>query len=575
MGVGPNWKYAEREDFEWVFEQLMIREHSEAKVVRIPDDRGGDDGIDILVDYPDRRTVYQLKFYTDGLSSNERTRKNQIKGSFEKAMTLTPRPDEWILVVPCKYKDSILTYVIEKLVVKVEDPKPEFDMIDQPRLDAKLLANPDLLDMFSRDSHFDELVKLHRAEESALTGGTTDLSTRLRGLDRVVAAQNEHWTLDYSSYRGTTIVTPRAKHARSAEVSPLGVKFGIDIAEADETLAGTIRDVLGFGAPGEVVLPAEVVKDFTWFGPEFMSPDGELSKVLIGEAEGFEALNGKAVRLSLYDDTGLETTVQEGLITRCANGSDGYSITAGFHRSLEITMLVPFTVGEKGRSTITLDTTGCEPREVYRGIDLRQAIRQAETIQIHLDGRKLSTLSLDEHHSEIDDSGLTVTADIARDLDRVQDRTGSIFVMPTEISGLERIWLRVLRIILDGGIAPIPLRVLDGHTHPGREVKSGPCASLAVFGNTIQLFGRTLRLTGPLAYFHPSTSIEARGKRNAAGSIPFRATGTDDTVFVAYLGSVVKTTTETTPWELSGIDDPAIPQLHPKKDPDTATARTH
>lgn len=572
MGVGPSWKYAERKDFEWAVEQLLIREHSGATEVRIPDDRGGDKGIDILVDYPDRRIVYQLKFYTDGLSSNETTRKAQIKGSFDKAMKLEPRPDEWVLIVPCKYKDSIVTYVTDKLVAKVDDPKPKFDMIDQPKLDAKLLNNPDLLDMFSRDNHFDELVKLHRAEESALTGGVADLDSRIRGLDRVVAAQDEHWTLDYSSYRGATIVTPRAKHARSAEVSPLGVKFGIDIAEADETLAGTIRDVLGFGAPGEVVLPAEVVKDFTWFGPEFMSPDGELSKILIGEAEGVEALEGKTVRLSLYDDTGLETTAQEGLITRGSYGSDGCSITAGFHRSLEITMLVPFTVNSKGRSTITLDTTGCEPREVYRGIDLRHAIRRAETIQIHLDGQKLSTLTVDKHFGGIDDADLTATADIARDLDRVQDRTGSIFAMPTEISGLERIWLRILRIILDGGIAPIPLRVLDGQTHPGGEVRSGLCASLAVFKNTVQLFDRTLRLTGPLAYFHPSTSIEAHGKRNAAGSIPFRTTGTDQTVFVAYLGSIVKTVTEITPWGLPGIDEPPVPKLNPKKDPETFTA---
>lgn len=44
-------------------------------------------------------------------------------------------------------------------------------MLDQPKLDAKLLDNPYLLDMFSRDRHFDKLVELHRGEESALAGG--------------------------------------------------------------------------------------------------------------------------------------------------------------------------------------------------------------------------------------------------------------------------------------------------------------------------------------------------------------------------------------------------------------------
>lgn len=565
MGVGPRWKYAEREDFEWVVEQLVIREHSAAKTVRIPDDRGGDSGIDILVNYPDRRIVYQLKFYTDGLSSNEATRKSQIKRSFNSAMDLTPRPDEWILVVPCKYKDSIFTYVTEKLIDKVQGAKPSFRMIDQPQLDAMLLANPDLLAMFSQDSHFDRLVELHRAEESVLASGITDLTSRLRGLDRVVAAQDEHWTLDYSSYCGTTIVTPRAKHPRAAEISPLGVKFGVDIAQADDALAGNIRDVLGFGAPGDIALPSEVIKDFTWFGPEFMSPAGELAQILIGEATGIEALKGKTAQLSIYDDTGIETAVQEGLITRCAFGTDGYSITAEFHRSLKITLLAPFTAGAEGRATITLGIAGCEPREVYRGIDLKHAIPQAKMIQIHLDGRKLSTLSLGERDSEIDAPELMVIADIARDLDRVQDRTGSIFAMPAEISALERIWLRVLRIILDGGIAPIPRHTLNGHTHPGLEIDPEPCTSLLRFGNTIELFGRLLRLSGPLVYFHPSTVIEPIGTRDADGSTPIRITGTDSTVFVAYLGNVVTTTTEITPWGLTGINEPAIPKLTSKK----------
>ncbi|GAA3131342.1 hypothetical protein GCM10020255_005190 [Rhodococcus baikonurensis] len=192
-----------------------------------------------------------------------------------------------------------------------------------------------------------------------------------------------------------------------------------------------------------------------------------------------------------------------------------------FHRSLRITMLVPFAPGDTGSSSITLDTTGCEPREVHRGIGLRQAIRQAETIHIHLDGKKLSTLRIDEYPDEIDDSELRTTADIARDLDIVQDRTGSIFAMPTEISGLERIWLRILRIILDGGIAPIPRTTLNGHTHPGGEINPELCASLAVFHNaTVQLFDRPLQLRAPLAYFHPKTSIQALGARDSAGSIP-------------------------------------------------------
>ncbi|MGW5569917.1 hypothetical protein ACWEVD_01850 [Nocardia thailandica] len=119
-----------------------------------------------MLEVPRRRLVEQ----------REDPKVTQIKGSFEKAMKLIPRPDEWILVVHCKYKNSIVDYINNELVTKVEGVPPAFSMIDQPELDFLLLAQPDLLDRFSRDDHFTKLVQLPNATElceKSVTPGET------------------------------------------------------------------------------------------------------------------------------------------------------------------------------------------------------------------------------------------------------------------------------------------------------------------------------------------------------------------------------------------------------------------
>ncbi len=561
-----NWRHVEREDFEWLFEQLMLRKHRAANV-RIPDDRGGDGGIDILVDYPGRRLVYQLKFYTDGLSSNEKTRKAQISRSFDKAMKLDPRPDEWILVVPCKYKDSIVDHVKKELVAKVvEGTRPTFMMIDQPELDFMLLAEPDLLARMSRDDHFTKLVQLHREEDSALAGGMTELLKRLRGLDGVIAELDDHWTLGYASNGRDHVFTPIAKHAHSHERSPLGVQFGIDLAGADEDLVAGLRDVIGFGASGEIVVPGALVRDLKWTGPELLDPTvGIVTTIRIGESESVATLIGKPCRISLFDEDERTVLHTEGPITRFAPGTTGYTVGAKFHHTLLVELHMPVKVGSEGNVTLKLDLNQPEPREVWRGIDLVYAIRAAATIQIHIDGNPLAVIKLAPADRDSEDPGLLALAEAARDLDIVQDRTGTIFAMPEEINSVERILLRVLRIILDGGIAPIPRYTIHGNTHPGSAVPSDGKlhASMVDFPDGIvELFGRPLRLGGPLRFYHPSTVIEALdGKPQNSGSRPFRMTSSDKTVFVAYVAGRVTTTTRVTPWSVHGIEDPLAPDL--------------
>ncbi|MBF6465635.1 hypothetical protein IU427_10675 [Nocardia beijingensis] len=106
---------------------------------------------------------------------------------------------------------------------------------------------------------------------------------------------------------------------------------------------------------------------------------------------------GKPCRLSLFDAGGTATTHAEGPITRIAPGKSGYTYTiaATFHHSLHLELRAPMQAGKSGEATVTLTLAGREPREVWRGIDLRHAIREAVTAQVHVDGIPYCTAQLD------------------------------------------------------------------------------------------------------------------------------------------------------------------------------------
>ncbi|MGK8501296.1 caspase family protein [Nocardia asiatica] len=444
--------------------------------------------------------------------------------------------------------------ILESRMGSLGHPKPKCTAGDHGGLIA-----------LSRNSQYtmSEGVTLASAKPSSI-GGVVGLAAQLSHLNTLAGQLDKDWTLGYASDGTNLVMAPVAKHPRASEVSPLGVRFGIALEAADDALINSVRDVLGFGGPGEVVLPSEVIRDFTWFGPDFMAPPGNISELRIGESAGIEKLRDKNVRVVLFDRSGVEIVDREGRIARASSGGDGLSITALFHHSLGITMQVPYAVGSSGQCTIEFDMAGCEPRDVYRGIELRNAVKEAVTIQIYLENQKLCTMGTDSDTGSDDvDPVFTVAADIARDLDRVQDRTGSIFAMPEKISGLERIWLRIIRIILDGGIAAIPRATLNGITHPDGALPSGDLhAAMADFPEgIIELFGRHLRLGAPLRYYHPSATIKPTGKRDKSGSIPFHIASSDGTSFVAFLAGRVTTTTQITPWRLSGIDEPLMPTL--------------
>ena len=68
----------------------------------------GDDGIDVLVgDLDDRPSIYQCKFFIDGIGDSQ---KQQIRESFRKVIIKHPNISSWYLCVPIGLKINELSW---------------------------------------------------------------------------------------------------------------------------------------------------------------------------------------------------------------------------------------------------------------------------------------------------------------------------------------------------------------------------------------------------------------------------------------------------------------------------------
>lgn len=68
----------------------------------------GDDGIDVLVgDLDDRPSIYQCKFFIDGIGDSQ---KQQIRESFRTVITKHPNISSWYLCVPIGLKINELSW---------------------------------------------------------------------------------------------------------------------------------------------------------------------------------------------------------------------------------------------------------------------------------------------------------------------------------------------------------------------------------------------------------------------------------------------------------------------------------
>jgi len=563
----PDWDRLERREFEKLVEAALYLLHAGADTVWSPHDAGGDEGIDVLVERGDVRHVYQLKFFPEGLTAN-RSRKKQVERSFIKA--LKHDPTDWTLVMPGKANAAARMFLeglptclaVKKAGLEAKAATVRVHMLDRPALDDLFASHPDLLNLIERDDDYVmRSAQTYGQETAVLAGGVTDVMARASALGELAGDLDAHWGVGFAYDGGRTTTWPVPKHPRAHEVSPIrqGIAFGIPEHEVE--LQAKARAMFDFGGRGSLTLPSDYVRLEEYTGPEAFRVSKDLHELAILAEQGHPAVVDKPVRLVMRDQDGKQLADDTGRITYGGMGTVGHTLEFALAGGVAMTFQVPYEEGKQADVTVRSTLEHASPAEIRDGAELITAIGTAHEVEVHLDGLKCYVFG--GQRTWFEETFLRQVRDLASaadDLAAVQQHVKQRFPMPAEISPVERVWLRAVRVALEGRVAPLPRReveieLADG-VEPSQIADEQGLMFQAADGMTLEIGGVELRLPS-MAVAHPRTRIAADCQARTAVCTP-----AGDEVFVGWFPErLTDTSGHVMPWSLPGIEEPKAPTL--------------
>lgn len=567
----PDWTLLHPDEFDRLVEALLKRHHADADRVWSPNDSGGDGGRDMVVVYTDRTLIYQFKFFPDGLTSKPDSRKSQLRKSFIAAAQ--HQPDEWILIFPGKINDTMDAYVRglpkdKRVLQKAPDAqKIAVDIWDRTDLDTHLAPHRDLLNLLDTDRVL-EAAKVLNQERALLAGGLTDALNRQADLQDLVDGLDPDWTADLSTVNGLPVAFVRAKHPH---VKPISITANLVVPVADIGVREAIKDVVLLGGRGSVDIPGEYVTITDLKGPKAFQFGGTLSSLRIEHKDGIESLNGKPLHLDVTGKDGSTLQRATGQVTFAGIGSQAVTIEGLFSGGAHVTLRLPFEEGAATDFDMQLRAVGLSPGAVAQSASLLAAMARGSQIAIALDGNAVAKGALSDGDTEYA-RHLQGLADSAADLAAIQWATSTSFPMPHEdISGEDRVWLRALRIVHEGGLVAIPRRVFGIHAHPNVPEADWPRDGefkSVLFGwpsDEIEVLGTRIPIP-PVWVVCPKTQIDgfAEAARGATDGVPnprmFTVTAAEDASFLMYRldGGLKDTSGRPAPWSLPEIEEPPV-----------------
>lgn len=579
-----DWKSIGREKFERITAALIRRHHSDASNVQervtVPDARGGDQGIDVLVVEANATWVYQQKYFPEGFSGGWKdTRRAQIRGSFDQAMRLDPRPDIWTLVVPANLNTGERNY-LNSLTDRVEEgPKPEIQWIGQAELDDLISRHQDLEGYALRDA---ASLALERAggtlPANSILHTLEDYTARLGDLDRAAQDLDPDWTprfiTDQEGNRALTAV-PKHRNAR-----PIEQVIRLNTSDMDPDTRLQWERVVGYGVPGKLRVTTRPGNSFYRQAPQFLieshNPDLEYEYLIEKPDTQPHSLIGKRVelRVEMADHTNISelvtvTSVNQGILGILIELQSSGASTLELRAPL---ISCPDNSERKLHLNLRLHLAESSPQEGLDALNLHLAIRNCERIVLDLpavvtehpaeaivmEGPNLEDL-VEDDSLELEDYRL-----LLEDIVVVQHHTGQKFMAPTLISEYERTVIRFLRLLLEGHVVSIPRLQNIGVTldpeksEASRGALSGEGFSFLTLQEefSIKLWGRHFTVPGPVATYHPAVRLAPLDDSDkvAVENIPARITTINGGYFVAYRPNFLKAERPSpTPWGLRNI----------------------
>ncbi len=515
-----NWSES-REAFDRIVEALLQRIWSTRTdgVAYSIDGRGGDGGLDIFVSKngnPDEPIhVYQLKFFPEGMSSGFKKRREQVKRSF---LSVADKPSlkRWTLVIP----GNPTVPELKSVHALKSDRTLQLDIMGQSHLDEAIAKYPDLLDWATREPLIDALRMAHM-ESAGLSSGS-DLAQRLDDLGRLAAGRSAYWGSSFGYQDGVVTETLHAKRPDAAEKEPLSFELSAEFGDADAELHHQFQSMLDYGSATPVRLPESVVKSLAFKGPEWFGRTGGRAAVEIHPLKLDAPVD---VELLVLDDEEVVLSTLSGSLTLISSGRVGETLRAEF-KGLTLTL-------QRGSGvvgvTMTYEVSGLTGSEASRLFKLIASVAAGGRWRIERDGQSVISLHGLQDPPEGEELVPVTWIDLASDLAVIERELDLAFKMPYDISNLDRVNLKVARLLVEGKVTCSPsVEVftavvsgeltesdLDELAEPHAMVKAGP------FAPTI--LGKKVRL-GELRAYHPNMKLvdvdelrAALGKGEALG----------------------------------------------------------
>lgn len=459
-----DWRTILEAAFNSLAESLIVRDRTKAGfVAQAIDGRGGDGGIDIEVrdtDSGDLVEVLQLKWFREGFSSNFRKRRDQIRSSFESAMSLNP--PTWTLVVPAN-----VTVPERQFVSALRRGRPvTIRFIGATELNLLLADNPEVHDWATRDVAMSALALVGR--ESAALSRPGDLAAETSKLASRADSSSAYWGRGVAFQSGKYIETLYAKRPDAFEREPLSIELTTAFGPDDSELRAKYEDTLAYGPIEPLTLPSSVVQAFSTVGPEWFAEEHGPGEFHIRPGES--SLVEDDLKLVSKNKAGRALATIRGSVVTTVTGATGGALECQFPGGLRQVWRFPDDMMQPAAVTMRCEPEGSSAHDVKRAFSFLDSLASAETVEMSMNGHS-SSLSRPEFTSNSAPS--SAVHELIDDLAYLESQLNVEFEFPKSLPrGHERVWIRVVRRMLEGRSVAVPNRkklevTLDGSLDAG------------------------------------------------------------------------------------------------------------
>ena len=565
-----DWQTIGQLKYDQVLETVAQIEFGNLGTVNVIEGKGGDFGRDVEV-LKDGKVlvVIQLKYFPEGISGQFGSRRKQITNSWNRIAGYTPKsstqptwpkgkPETWILAIPAKISDSARKF----LTTLTLNSGVNLVLWDRSWLDAWFAKHSDVENYFQRDL-LEHRAKVFNQETANLIDGFSDVDLRLKNLKDVTDSVDPFWRLDFATKGKERQYALHPKFPGAEFARPINFKVGLSFGPEDENLRQTFSRIVEFGTLESVSLPPENIETAIFTGTELLPQmEGEGALTLTRGPDSRRKLSKMQLKFSEPSNANFKSFESRDVTFGAGQNGKG-SITAVFYRIFTVTLLLdPNVKNQTFNFNVTL--RGATTADAVRATELLHALSRDSILEIKVEN---STWAKTQNPGQIIDPEMLQWTDAILDFKEIEEQLGVFSQIPDELTGLDFINLRIVRLLLQG-FSTYLLNQVEGEItlngKGGEELRALAQEKPFAFRSHIpqlefSIAGENVALND-INIWHPAVTLKDKNnfelilqKENFEGDV-VAFVSTDGTPFQAFLSSKAGdegSQPSTKPWSLT------------------------